>query len=616
MPIQILPPQLANQIAAGEVVERPASVVKELVENCIDAGATRIDIEIEKGGAKLIRIRDNGCGIGKDDLSLALARHATSKVATLDDLEAILSFGFRGEALASISSVSRLTITSKTQGQTEAWQAYAEGSQMAVKVIPAAHPIGTTIDVADLFFNTPARRRFLKSDKTEFTHIDEWLKRIVLVRADIHFTLQHNGKMVRNYRPAKTDAQYIQRLAQVSCKAFAETAIKVNCQHDGLSLSGYLQSPLQQELAPTTHYFYVNGRLVRDRLVNHAVRQAFAELSIKEQPNYVLMFELDPYQVDVNVHPAKHEVRFHQSRYIHDFILQTLQSALSQISAADLLASEPEQAEGYTTEEYEASFGVPNTPATSYSSGSNSGSYQPQSPSRSAGSGYGSYQPINRDSINANAVKSYAELLATSSTSAKEVSESQAVISNMPPLVNGEYWVIVTGDHIRLLALKDAAVVTQKQAILQALPNGLQAQPLLMPVSVNVVPEWQDILQDKEQTLRKLGIELSIKLKQLIIKKVPSYIRDSQLAKVIPALLQWLQFQEPSNEELANWLAQESVKGFISATQAWKAYELLDDKAQQEILNTKSINLPWQAWLVEKQTEKSLVKRLQEKISD
>ncbi|MGB6135317.1 MAG: DNA mismatch repair endonuclease MutL, partial [Shewanella sp.] len=224
MAIELLPPQLANQIAAGEVVERPASVVKELVENSLDAGATRVEIDIDKGGSKLIRIRDNGMGIAKDELALALSRHATSKVHSLDDLEAILSFGFRGEALASISSVSRLTLTSKTAEQSEAWQAYAEGSQMDVKVTPAAHPQGSTIEVVDLFFNTPARRRFLKSDKTEFTHIDEWLKRIAMARSDIHFALTHNGKQVRQYRPANTDIQTQQRLAQICGRAFAEQA--------------------------------------------------------------------------------------------------------------------------------------------------------------------------------------------------------------------------------------------------------------------------------------------------------------------------------------------------------------------------------------------------------
>ncbi len=617
MPIQILPPQLANQIAAGEVVERPASVVKELVENCIDAGAARIDIEIEKGGAKLIRIRDNGCGISKQDLSLALSRHATSKVATLDDLEAILSFGFRGEALASISSVSRLTITSKPESQSEAWQAYAEGSQMAVKVIPAAHPAGTTIDVADLFFNTPARRRFLKSDKTEFTHIDEWLKRIVLARADIHFTLKHNGKTVRNYRPAKTQAQFIQRLAQVSNKAFAQTAIKVHCRHDGLSLTGYLQSPLQRDLAPTTHYFYVNGRLVRDRLVNHAVRQAFADSPVQEQPNYVLMFELDPHQVDVNVHPAKHEVRFHQSRYIHDFILQTLQSALSQISAADLPACETAGDDNRTQEPGHADYGYQPQKACSEGNSASSPSGS-SSPGYSAG-GYsggshssGGYRVRDRESINANAVKSYAELLAaTDSAGPRQVAET-VVTTHMPPLVDGEHWVLVGDDHIQLLSVKSVAAVTQKRAILESLPDGLQAQPLLMPVSVNLVSQWRDIIQEQEQILRKSGVELSIKLKQLIIRKVPSYLRDSQLAEVIPALLQWLQFQQPSDEDLAGWLARESVRGFVSAPQIWRAYEALDEAEKQTLIKQNAVKLPWQSWLAEKQKRQNP----QEKVSE
>ncbi|MDX1267972.1 MAG: DNA mismatch repair endonuclease MutL, partial [Oceanisphaera sp.] len=196
MPIQILPARLANQIAAGEVVERPASVVKELVENSLDAGATRIEIDIEKGGAKLIRIRDNGCGIGKDELTLALSRHATSKVSTLEDLEQILSLGFRGEALASISSVSRLTLTSRPAGQSEAWQAMAEGRDMAVKLQPASHPQGTTLEASDLFFNTPARRKFMRSEKTEFGHIDEVIRRIALSRFDVDLVLRHNGKQV------------------------------------------------------------------------------------------------------------------------------------------------------------------------------------------------------------------------------------------------------------------------------------------------------------------------------------------------------------------------------------------------------------------------------------
>jgi DNA mismatch repair protein MutL len=215
MPIRILPPILANQIAAGEVVERPSSVVKELVENSLDAGADRVEIDIDKGGAKLIRIRDNGCGVARDELVLALSRHATSKVATLDDLEGINSLGFRGEALASISSVSRLTFTSRTAEQSEAWQAQAEGREMSVTVKPAAHPVGTTVEVVDLFFNTPARRKFMRSEKTEFAHIDELVRRIALSRFDATLILRHNGKVVRQYKAANTVAEQERRLAAV-----------------------------------------------------------------------------------------------------------------------------------------------------------------------------------------------------------------------------------------------------------------------------------------------------------------------------------------------------------------------------------------------------------------
>ncbi|MGL5629799.1 MAG: DNA mismatch repair endonuclease MutL, partial [Plesiomonas shigelloides] len=238
MAIQILPAQLANQIAAGEVVERPSSVVKELVENSLDAGATRIDIDIDKGGAQLIRIRDDGCGINKTDLALALARHATSKISSLDDLEAIVSLGFRGEALASISSVSRLLMTSRKADQPEAWQAYAEGRDMQVTVKPAAHPVGTTLEVRDLFYNTPARRKFLRTEKTEFTHIDEVVRRIALARFDVSFTLRHNGKMVRQYRAAATQEQKERRLAGICGPAFLQHAVAVEWQHAELTISG------------------------------------------------------------------------------------------------------------------------------------------------------------------------------------------------------------------------------------------------------------------------------------------------------------------------------------------------------------------------------------------
>lgn len=329
MPIQILSPQLANQIAAGEVVERPASVVKEIVENSLDAGATVIHIDIENGGASLIRIRDNGIGITKEELPLALARHATSKISNLDDLEHILSLGFRGEALASISSVSRLTLTSRTADQQEAWQVYAEGREMKAIITPASHPVGTTVEVANLFFNTPARRKFLRTDKTEFMHIDEVIRRIALAKPHIAFTLTHNNKLVRQYKSAVNSQQKLKRLAAICGTEFVQNALEIQWQHEGLQLSGWVATPQFHRTQNDLNYCYVNGRMVRDKVINHAIRQAYAEfLGNEYYPAFVLFIDLDPKEVDVNVHPTKHEIRFHQQRLIHDFIYQGISHAL------------------------------------------------------------------------------------------------------------------------------------------------------------------------------------------------------------------------------------------------------------------------------------------------
>ncbi|MDO5053859.1 MAG: DNA mismatch repair endonuclease MutL [Pasteurella oralis] len=330
MPIQVLPAQLANQIAAGEVVERPASVVKELVENSLDAGATRIQIDIENGGRTLIRIRDNGIGIPKAELSLALARHATSKISSLADLDTILSLGFRGEALASISSVSRLTLTSRTAEQNEAWQVYAQGREMETTIKPASHPVGTTVEVANLFFNTPARRKFLRTDKTEFAHIDEVIRRIALAKPNITFSLTHNGKTLRQYKSAQDDVQKLKRVAAICGDDFVQNALQIDWKHDDLHLSGWVALPRFTRAQNDLNYCYINGRMVRDKIINHAIRQAYANYLTPEQyPAFVLFIDLNPNEVDVNVHPTKHEVRFHQQRLIHDFICQGIITALS-----------------------------------------------------------------------------------------------------------------------------------------------------------------------------------------------------------------------------------------------------------------------------------------------
>ena len=329
MPIRILPPILANQIAAGEVVERPSSVVKELVENSLDAGADRVEIDSDKGGAKLVRIRDNGSGVARDELVLALSRHATSKVATLDDLEGINSLGFRGEALASISSVSRLTFTSRTAEQSEAWQAQAEGREMSVTVKPAAHPVGTTVEVVDLFFNTPARRKFMRSEKTEFAHIDELVRRIALSRFDVTLILRHNGKVMRQYKAANTVPEQERRLVAVCGTPFMHHALAVESEHSDVRLWGWLATPQGARPQNDLQYTYVNGRMMRDKLINHAIRQAYDELLPADRfAAYVLYIELDPRQVDVNVHPAKTEVRFRDPALVRGLVIGALRHAL------------------------------------------------------------------------------------------------------------------------------------------------------------------------------------------------------------------------------------------------------------------------------------------------
>lgn len=333
MPIQILPPLLANQIAAGEVVERPASVVKELIENSLDAGADKIQIDIEQSGSRLIRIRDNGYGIAKAEIQLSLVRHATSKIATLDDLENILSLGFRGEALASISSVSRLTLTSRTAEQNEAWQVYAQGQEMDTTIVPASHPVGTTVEVENLFFNTPARRKFLRSDKTEFAHIDEVVKRIALAKPTVHFILTHNGKLIHQYKAANDTNSQLKRLAAICGNDFTEHALRIDWQYEEMHLQGWVAEPRFFRSQNDFNYSYVNGRMMKDKVILHAVRQAYADyLSPDQYPAFVLFLDLDPTLVDVNVHPTKHEVRFHQARLVHDFILQGVANALAQTS--------------------------------------------------------------------------------------------------------------------------------------------------------------------------------------------------------------------------------------------------------------------------------------------
>jgi DNA mismatch repair protein MutL len=329
MPIRQLPPQLIDQIAAGEVVERPASVVKELVENSLDAGATRIELEIDGGGLRQCLVRDDGCGIPRDELALALSRHATSKIASLEDLERVGTLGFRGEALPSIASVSRLSVTSRARGADAAWRADSDGGRLAPPA-PAAHPEGTTIVVRDLFFNTPARRRFMRSERTELTHVERVARRLALSRFDTGFRLSRDGKAVFDLRAAADGAARMRRVEAVCGDAFAAHAMEVEQAAAGLRLAGWLGLPTFSRAQPDLQFFFVNGRMIRDRLVTHALRQAYADVLFHgRHPAYVLYLEMDPALVDVNAHPTKHEVRFRDARSIHGFLYQVVERALA-----------------------------------------------------------------------------------------------------------------------------------------------------------------------------------------------------------------------------------------------------------------------------------------------
>jgi DNA mismatch repair protein MutL len=572
MPIQVLPPQLANQIAAGEVVERPASVVKELVENSLDAGATRIDIDIERGGAKLIRIRDNGCGIGKDDLALALARHATSKISTLDDLEAIVSLGFRGEALASISSVSRLTLTSRTAEQTEAWQAYAEGRDQAVTVKPAAHPTGSTLEVLDLFYNTPARRKFMRTEKTEFGHIDEVVRRIALARFDVAINLSHNGKLMRQYRAAKDESQYERRLGSICGPAFLQHALNISWQHGDLTIRGWVADPAGARQLGEMQYCYVNSRMMRDRLINHAIRQAYQDqLKDDQQPAYVLYLEVDPHQVDVNVHPAKHEVRFHQARLVHDFIYQAVTTVLQQVGNAPLpLAEETDQppAPVWQPENRVAAggnhFSLPAPRRETASTEPAVARERAPQPAYHSGSGYQKREG-----------ELYSKLL--QATPAAEPLRQETPKQPLFPPVKTEqetplagsqhsfgrvlmihppcYALIENRQQLMLLNLP-VAERWLRQAQLNPSPEGLRPQPLLIPIKLTLNKQEAAACAHHQPLLVKMGLDLQADHGRVTLRAVPLPLRQQNLQKLIPELLGYLaEHQEMSPAVLATWFA-------------------------------------------------------------
>lgn len=593
MPIQVLPPQLANQIAAGEVVERPASVVKELVENSLDAGATRIDIDIERGGAKLIRIRDNGCGIKKDELALALARHATSKIASLDDLEAIISLGFRGEALASISSVSRLTLTSRTAEQQEAWQAYAEGRDMDVTVKPAAHPVGTTLEVLDLFYNTPARRKFMRTEKTEFSHIDEIIRRIALARFDVTINLSHNGKVIRQYRAVTDESQKTRRLAAICGAAFVEQALEIEWQHGDLGMRGWVADPSAVNPAfAEIQYCYVNNRMMRDRLINHAIRQACEDKpGADQQPAFVLYLDIDPHQVDVNVHPAKHEVRFHQSRLVHDFIYQGVLSVLQQRAEPTLPLTDEAPAARPLPENRVAAgrnhFAEPSTARESVSPAYSAGGGSP----RSTGANY-PHAPGYQKQQGA----LYSKLLETPAVTRKEPPlPSQPALDGhsqsfgrVLTIIAPDTAVLERDGQLILLALT-VAERWLKQAQLTPGVNAACAQPLLIPVRLKVLPDEAAVIKRATALLAEMGIECVVEAQHVTVRAVPLPLRQQNLQNLIPELIGYLAKQSTFDAaNTAQWMA----RRLASDHNPWNMAQAITVLAEVERLCPQLVKAP------------------------
>ena len=542
MPIQILPARLANQIAAGEVVERPASVVKELVENSLDSGSTSIEIEIEKGGHKRILVRDNGSGIPHDELALALSRHATSKITKLDDLEAICSLGFRGEALASISSVARLSLSSKPKEQTQAWQAHCEGRDMQVQLNPVAHPDGTSVDVVDLFFNTPARRKFLKAEKTEFSHIDEVVRRIALSRFDVSFSLKHNGKLLRKYPAVKAQSTELKRISTICGKEFAEHSIALNSQYQQFELKGWLAQPEQAKAYGEFQYFYVNGRMMRDKLINHAVRQAFEGLvEANLYPAYVLYLTLEPNQVDVNVHPAKHEVRFHQARLVHDFIYRALTDTLNQYFQQGQQQPNPEvnvlpQAQpkhGYiqplqsSTPETRVTENSPNYAAVGTQASGASGALANKEKAQHL---VNSSQVINQSS------KNYQQLM-TPAHPVNFAANSMQQPANMP----GQ-WLQVADKKI-LLNIEQKFYLLETEALHLAVMSKLYSdtmpvtQPLLMPISIAATTELLAQAKILFQPLLDNSVEIGWTPNRIILRKVPAGLRQLRWVEYLEEIL-------------------------------------------------------------------------------
>lgn len=605
MSIKQLPPHLVNQIAAGEVVERPASVVKELLENAIDAGSTQIEIEIEQGGVKRIRIRDNGKGIAKDELSLALSRHATSKIASLDDLEKVMSLGFRGEALPSIASVSRMSVSSKTEASEQGWMLTDDGQENFSDPEPVAHAKGTTIDVRDLFYNVPARRKFLKKENTEFKHLAEVVKKISLSNFQIGINLRHGSRSVLTLQPAKDRMGADRRVAEVCGPAFMQESLYLDYEAAGLKLWGWVGLPTFSRSQADLQYFYVNGRIIRDRVVTHAVRQAYSDVLYHgRHPAYVLFLEMAPEKVDVNAHPTKHEVRFREARLVHDFLYRTLHKALADVRPnSDSLTPQIPQHESaaqpfqYTPTQHNLNIPVSNkmkqgqvaeqmavyqkmhegppllagaADASLLANASLAGASTLQT-----GSGLGS--ETGHEKLPPLSAK-FSEKLSVGVTASMPVTtdnNSFQETGQTPPLgfavaqLHGIYILAENAEGLVVVDMHAAHErITYEHLKKSMAEDNVRSQPLLVPSSLAVSQKEGDCAEEFSKTFQRLGFELNrLAPEKLAIRAVPSLLKDSNVEQLVRDVLSDLlehgssdRIQTEMNEILSTMACHGSVR--------------------------------------------------------
>jgi len=570
MHIQLLPDQLISQIAAGEVVERPASALKELLENSLDAGSTDIQVALLQGGIKQIRVADNGTGVAKEDLELALTRHATSKITSLEDLESVASLGFRGEALASIASISRTQLLSRQAQAKHAWRIASEGSDISM-VEPAALDTGTVIEVSDLYFNTPARRKFLKTEGTEFGHCEEVFNRIALSRPDVALMLQHNGRALSRYAASQPE----RRFSEVLGSEFAAESISLDESAAGLRLWGMAAKPTFNRNSRDTQYVYVNGRFVRDKLIAHAIRQAYQDvLHHDRHPAFVLFLELDPTLVDVNVHPAKTEVRFRDAQAIHRFIFHSLNKTLGTPTGVSSAVTASQA--GYNPFSQQPS----NAAYPTYQSQINLRASEPGNfydtmfGTRGSGAGGSAGTPTQYASPVCYAPEFETESAASQPNNAEEYPLGFAVAQ-----VHGVY---VLAQNAQGLVVVDMHAAHER-IMYEKLKNALDSksvpmQPLLLPVSFNAdkleVTAVQEVLSMNDDSLRQLGFDIAVlSPTTLAVRAVPTILQNSDVVELARDVLRDLReygasraLTERRNELLGTMACHAAVRANRSLT--------------------------------------------------